>query len=323
MSTGKAFVTGCAGFLGSHLCDRLLAEGYEVVGFDNFSTGQKEFLKIASENGRFRWVEGDAVDSDKLKIAMKGCDAVFHLAANADVRFGTQNPRRDLDQNTVATFNVLEAMRANKIRRMLFTSTGSVYGNTAAHPTPEDASFPVQTSFYAASKLGAEGFIEAFSEAFDIEATVLRLVSVLGERYSHGHVFDFYQQLLEHPERLDVLGNGKQRKSYLYIQDLLDGMFLAFRAPGRFKRLNIGTEESCTVDESIGWIAKHLGLKPSLKHSGGERGWVGDNPFILLDISKIKKIGFKPKVSIQDAVVRTVRYLEKNQWLLKKRDKSI
>ena len=211
----NAFVTGAAGFIGSNLVDRLLAEGHTVTGFDNFSTGQRRFLESAHLHPGFRLVEGDLLELDAVKSAMTGSDFVFHLAANADVRFGPDHPRRDLEQNTIVTWNVLEAMRASGAKRIAFSSTGSVYGEPDVFPTPETAPFPVQTSLYAASKLAAEGMIAAYATAFGYQSWIFRFVSILGERYTHGHVLDFYRQLLEHPERLDVLGNGRQRKSYL------------------------------------------------------------------------------------------------------------
>ena len=220
----RIFVTGAAGFIGSNLVDRLLADGKTVVGWDNFSTGQKKFLDGALKNKNFKLVEGDNLDLPALTKAMAGCDTVFHLAANADVRFGLEHPSKDLQQNTVATFNVLEAMRANGIKRIAFSSTGSVYGEAEKIPTPEDAPFPVQTSLYAASKVSGEGMISSYCEGFKFEGYIFRFVSILGERYTHGHVFDFYKQLLEHPDRLKVLGDGSQRKSYLYVQDCVSAM---------------------------------------------------------------------------------------------------
>ena len=200
-------VTGCAGFIGSNLVDRLLRDGHAVVGYDNFSTGQPEFLSDAGRSPRFTLVRGDTLDLDALTAATRGAEAVFHLAANADVRFGTDDPRRDLEQNTVATFNVLEAMRGNGIRRIAFASTGSIYGEPEVFPTPETAPFPVQTSLYGASKLAAEGLIQAYCEGFGFQGHIFRFVSILGERYTHGHVVDFYRQLRADPSRLHVLGN--------------------------------------------------------------------------------------------------------------------
>ena len=186
----RALVTGAAGFIGSNLCDRLLTLGHEVVGFDNFSTGQERFLESAVSNSHFRLIRGDLLELEALDAAMGGIDEVFHLAANADVRFGTQHPRRDLEQNTIATWNVLEVMRRHSVRRIAFSSTGSVYGEAPLIPTPEHCPFPIQTSLYGASKLAAEGLIAAYAEGFGVEAYIFRFVSILGERYSHGHVFD-------------------------------------------------------------------------------------------------------------------------------------
>jgi UDP-glucose 4-epimerase len=306
----KAFVTGAAGFIGSTLTDRLLEAGHTVIGYDNFSTGREEFLENARKSDRFDLCEGDTLDLAKLKRAMAGCEAVFHLAANADVRHGPEHTRKDLEQNTIATANVLEAMREAGVRRIAFSSTGSVYGEPQAFPTPEDAPFPVQTSLYGASKLAAEGLIAAYCEAFGMQGWIFRFVSILGERYTHGHVFDFHRQLTEHPETLRVLGNGKQRKSYLYVQDCIDAILLALdRAGAGVNLFNLGTDEYCMVDDSIGWIAGRLGLDPVREYTGGERGWVGDSPFIFLDCSRIRALGWAPRLSIRQGVERTVEYL--------------
>jgi UDP-glucose 4-epimerase len=316
----RAFVTGAAGFIGSHLVDRLLAAGTAVVGYDNFSTGMAEFLAAARENSAFTLVSGDVLDQGQLKEAMTGSDAVFHLAANADVRFGLEHPRRDLEQNTVATFNVLEAMRANSVKDIAFASTGSIYGEAATVPTPEDAPFPVQTSLYGASKLAGEGLIAAYCEGFGMRSWIFRFVSILGERYSHGHVFDFYNQLRADPTRLCVLGDGRQRKSYLYVQDCIDAMFHAMvHAQAKVNVFNLGTNEYCEVNDSIGWITSHLGVAPALDYTGGTRGWVGDNPFIFLDTARIAALGWQPKLTIREGIERTIAWLTKNPWVLTRR----
>lgn len=315
-----AFVTGGAGFIGSSLVDRLLADGHAVVAFDNFSTGQRAFLDGALRHARFSLVEGDTLDLPGLTRAMAGCDVVFHLAANADVRFGTDHPRKDLEQNTIATFHVLEAMRANQIRRIAFASTGSVYGEAHVFPTPEDAPFPVQTSLYGASKLAGEGLIAAYGSGFGFEGCIFRFVSILGERYTHGHVFDFYRSLRQDPTRLRVLGNGKQRKSYLYIGDCLEAMLTAMAKTRRAIEIyNLGTNEYCEVNDSIGWICEKLGVGPTLEYTGGDRGWIGDNPFIFLDTTKIRALGWAPRLTIRDGVMRTLDYLQANQTLLEAR----
>ncbi len=314
------FITGGSGFIGSSLADRLLSLNHRVIVFDNFSTGQRRFLKPAQKSPNFTQVEGDLLDLDLLTRSVKGADFVFHLAANADVRFGLNHPRKDLDQNTIATWNVLEAMRANGIRRVAFSSTGSVYGEPKVFPTPEDAPFPIQTSLYAASKLAAEGMIAAYCEGFGMQGYIFRFVSILGERYTHGHVFDFYAQLKQHPSYLDVLGNGQQRKSYLYIQDCISAMLAAIeKGQDKVNLFNLGTNEYCRVVDSIGWIAERLGVKPELRFSGGERGWVGDSPFIFLDCARVRSLGWAPELSIQQGIVRTVDYLRTHEWVFEAR----
>ena len=316
----KYFVTGGAGFIGSNLVDRLLAQGNNVIVYDNFSTGFSEFLLNARKNKNFSEINGDLLDIDHLTKSMKDCEFVFHLAANADVRFGTEHPSKDIHQNTIATFNVLEAMRKNSINEIAFSSTGSVYGESKIIPTPENAPFPVQTSLYGASKLAGEGLISAYCEGFGFRSWIFRFVSILGERYTHGHVFDFYNQLLDHPDRLDVLGNGHQKKSYLYVQDCIDAIFTALqKSQEPVTIFNLGTDEYCEVNDSIHLICSHLWLDPEIHYSGGDRGWIGDNPFIFLDCDKIRSLGWTPKYSINEGIIKTLEYLEKNQWVLETR----
>ncbi len=313
----RALVTGGAGFIGSSLVDRLLAGGHQVIAFDNFSTGQERFLAEAAKQSSFTLVRGDTLDLATLTETTRGVDVVFHFAANADVRFGTEHPRRDLEQNTIATFNVLEAMRANGVTRVAFSSTGSIYGEAPTIPTPEDAPFPVQTSLYGASKLAGEGLIQAYCEGFGFRAWIFRFVSILGERYTHGHVFDFYRSLRADASRLRVLGNGRQRKSYLYIQDCIDAILLAMdRATDKVNVLNLGTDEYCEVNDSIGWMTSHLGVAPTLDYTGGDRGWIGDNPFIFLDTSRIRALGWTPRLTIREGIIRTVDYLRAHPELL-------
>lgn len=314
------FVTGCAGFIGSNLVKRLLLEGSEVVGYDNFSTGQRVFLKEPLTNPKFNLVEGDLLDIDLLKDSLKGCDLVFHLAANADVRFGTHHPTKDIEQNTLGTSHVLEAMRAEGIKKIAFSSTGSIYGEPEVFPTPENCPFPIQTSLYGASKLAAEALIQAYCEGYGFQGTIFRFVSILGEHYTHGHVFDFYKKLLENPQNLHILGNGKQRKSYLYIEDCLDAIFCALeKSQNKINIFNLGTDECCEVNDSARWICEYLGLSPQFTYEGGNRGWIGDSPFIFLDCSRIRALGWKPKLSIREGVIKTLKFLEANQWVLEKR----
>lgn len=314
-------VTGCAGFIGSHVVDRLLKNPNNfVIGIDNFSTGNNKFIEEAKKSGNFKFYEIDLLNLDEIKKTFKGGDTVFHLAANADVRFGVQNPRRDLEQNTIVTQNVLEAMQFNNIKKIIFSSTGSIYGEAKIVPTPENCPFPTQTSFYGASKIACEGLISAYCEAFNINGYIFRFVSILGERYTHGHIFDFYKKLKINPDELVVLGNGKQRKSYLYINDCIDGIFLALKkSKEKLNIFNLGVNDYCEVNDSIKWICDELNLNPKLKYTGGDRGWVGDNPFIFLQTEKICNLGWQPKHDIKDGIIKTLKYLKKNEWVYKSR----
>lgn len=316
-------VTGCAGFIGSTLVDRLLLGGHRVTGIDNFSTGQRRFLDGALSHPAFNLIEIDILDLTALKLAFAGGEAVFHLSANADVRFGTNHTRRDLEQNTIGTYNVLEAMLTCGIKKIAFSSTGSVYGEAKVVPTPEDGPYPIQTSLYGASKAAGEGLISAYCEGFGFQGFIFRFVSILGERYTHGHVFDFYQKLKADPTRLPVLGNGKQRKSYLYVQDCIDAILLAMtKAQDKVNIFNLGVDDYCEVNDSIGWISAELGVYPEMEYTGGERGWIGDNPFIFLDTKRIQSLGWKPKFSIKEGVIKTVQYLRDNEWVFEQRGLS-
>ncbi len=321
----NCFVTGAAGFIGSNVVDRLLSEGHKVIGWDNFSTGQAEFVEGALAQKNYQLVRGDNMDLPALTHAMAGSDTVFHFAANADVRFGLEHSRKDLEQNTLATFNVLEAMRSTQIKKIAFSSTGSVYGETEMVPTPENCPFPIQTSLYGASKVAGEGLIQAYCEGFGFEGYIFRFVSILGERYTHGHVFDFYRQLVQDPNHLRVLGDGTQRKSYLYVQDCVSAILqvmslnTARTAKHRSEVYNLGAPDYCRVIDSIGWICEQLGVKPELEFTGGDRGWIGDNPFIFLDTTKIQKTGWSAKLTIREGILRTLAWLRENSWVLEKR----
>lgn len=309
-------LTGCCGFIGSTVLDRLLLMGHRVTGIDNLSTGHYRFLENALKNSKFKLIKLDLLNRERLKYAFEGGDRVIHLAANADVRFGINHPERDLEQNTLGTFNVLEAMRANGIKKITFSSTGSVYGEAKVIPTPEDAGFPVQTSLYGASKAAGEGLIAAYCEGYGFQSWIFRFVSILGERYTHGHVFDFYQKLKTDPSKLLVLGNGRQRKSYLYVQDCIDAIMLAMeRSNEKVNIFNLGVDDYCEVNDSIGWICESLGVKPALEYTGGERGWVGDNPFIYLDTKRIQELGWSPRHTIKEGVLKTVEFLKENEWV--------
>ena len=312
----RMLVTGGSGFIGSHLVERLLNEGHEVIVVDNFSTGQKAFLNDVISSKQCQLISGDLLDEDFLNTVMRKVEFVWHLAANADVRYGTKYPRRDLEQNTIATFNVLESMRKNGVRNIAFSSTGSVYGDAPVIPTPEDCPFPEQTSLYGASKLACEGLVSAYCEGFDMQGWIFRFVSILGERYTHGHVVDFFGQLQNHPGQLNILGDGEQRKSYLYVHDCIDAMLVAIKVKQkRVEILNLGTDEYINVNDSVEIITSTLGFNPARTYSGGDRGWVGDSPFIFLDCTRIRSLGWSPRHSIREGIIKTVTWLQNNPWV--------
>ena len=313
----RALITGGAGFIGSHVADWLLAAGSEVVVYDDFSTGRREFVSDLEAQPGATVVEGDVLDEARLREALVGCEVVFHLQANADVRHGLEHPRRDLEQNAIATSVLLEAMRAERIDRIAFASTGSVYGEPELFPTPEECPLPIQTSLYGASKLAAEGMIGAYCHGYGFAAVAVRLVSVLGERYTHGHVFDFYRALQDDPGRLRILGDGRQRKSYLHVGDCVNGIVTALESaqPGQLEAFNIGTDETIAVDESVALITEHMGLAPRLEHTGGARGWAGDSPLIHLDCSKLRRTGWRPELAIPEAIERTLAWFDANPWV--------
>ena len=314
----KIIVTGCAGFIGSAISERLLKLGYFVTGIDNFSTGKIEFIKNILKKKNFKLIRMDLLESKKLIKISKGHSAFFHFAANADVKNGFKYPSKDLEQNTIVTFNILNSMRINKIKKIIFSSTGSIYGEPKSFPTSENVNFPIQTSLYGASKLACEGLIQAFSNGYKIQCYIFRFVSLIGERYTHGHIFDFYKQLKKNPNTLYVLGNGNQKKSYLNVSDCIDAIFLALKKKKKDVYIyNLGTDKYISVKQSIKYILKFLKLKPKVYFKGGKRGWIGDSPKIFLCTKKIRKIGWKPKKEIKQGIFETLRYFQENNWLFK------
>jgi UDP-glucose 4-epimerase len=312
----KVVVTGAAGFIGSNLVDSLLNQGIEVLGIDNFSTGRMEFLNEALHHPKFTLLKEDLYLCEDLSNVFVGMDAIFHLAANADVRFGPDHPRRDLEQNTIVTHNVLEAARLAGVKNFIFSSTGSVYGEAEVIPTPEEAPFPIQTSLYGASKLACEGLIAAYAESFGMKAWIFRFVSILGPRYTHGHVYDFYQQLMNDPKSLTVLGNGHQKKSYLHVSDCVRAIHVSLEKSSKpVNIINLGVDGFCEVRDSVGWITSEMGVNPEINYGTESKGWIGDNPLIHLNTQRILSLGWSPQYSIEEAVRDTISYMDANQWI--------
>jgi UDP-glucose 4-epimerase len=313
----RAFVTGGAGFIGSQIVDGVLDQGSSVVVYDNFCTGRQEFVP---KTERVLVRRGDVLDLKSLTEAMRDCDFVFHFQANADVRGGREKTRVDLEQNTIATWNVIEAMRINNVKNIAFASSSAVYGDPDVFPTPESYP-PVQTSLYGASKLAGEAMIEAYCEYFNMRCFLFRFVSWIGERYSHGVIFDFMRKLLKDSSKLYVLGNGQQKKSYLYVKDGVSGILMAIEKSAAAKNVyNLGHDDYITVVEVANLIFEELGLSNvKVEFEGSIRGWVGDSPLVHLETSKIKALGWRPETSIPEGIRRTIRFLKANPHILKER----
>ena len=312
----KYLITGGAGFIGSNLADELSKKN-KVTIVDNLSTGFKEYLP---KNKNIKFIKCNLLDKKKLFKIFKGHKIVFHLAANADIRFGLEHPKKDLEQNAIATFNVLEAMRFNKIKKIVFTSTAPVYGMNKIFPTPENASMTYQNSLYGASKLYCEGLISSYCEGYNLQSWIFRFVSILGPRYSHGHVFDFVKNLLKNPNKLKILGDGKQRKSYLHVFDVINAIKIALKKSNQKVNIfNLGHNNYINVNKSVKIIEKFMDLKPKKFYTGGKSGWIGDLPFVFLDNKKIKNLGWRPKFTITQGIKNTVDWLINNKWIFKKR----
>src|SRR5215472_3843799 len=309
-------ITGGCGFVGSNLCEALIAGGHTITIVDNLSTGHVEVLGELVDHPRLCLVEGDVFDAQLLTRAVAGSDVIVHLAANADVRHGPEDPTRDLKANFLGTAAVVDAMRRASVTRLVYASSGAVYGDAENIPIDEFAPFPVQTSFYGASKVAAEGLIAAHHEAFGTRAVILRLSSVLGPHYSHGHVIDLVRALARDPHTLYILGDGHQLKSYVWVHDVCQAILLALDRLAAGEDLDIlnVAGEACTVRQSVAWICSELGVAPRLHFEAGDRGWVGDNPRLVLDTMRIRRLGWAPTVGVEESVRRTVRHLMAAEW---------
>ncbi len=297
----EILVTGGAGFIGSHVVDRLIEKGEEVIVVDNLSSGNIEFV-----NDRANFVKMDLIhDSDKLHRLLNNVDFVWHIAANPDVRIGEQSPEKIYDNNILATFLLLEAMRKSQVKNIVFTSTSTVYGEAEVIPTPED--YPtVPVSIYGASKLACEGLISSYCHTFNMKSWIYRFANVIGRRSNHGVIFDFIKKLKNNPDELEILGDGEQNKSYIYIDDCIDAMFYGLREDKAVNIFNIGSEDQIRVKRIAEIVSKNMGLNPVFKFTGGKRGWKGDVPVMLLSIGRLKKLGWRPKYNSEEAVKRAV-----------------
>ena len=309
----KILVTGGAGFIGSHIVDRLMKEGHEVIVYDNLSSGKIEFIEQHMKSKGFQFVHADLLDFEKLNEVMSGVDLVYHVAANPDVRRGAQDTKVHLEQNVLATYNVLESMRLNDVKDIVFTSTSTVYGEAEKIPTPEDYGPLAPISLYGASKLASEAFIMAYAHTFEMRAVIYRFANIVGPRSTHGVIYDFIMKLLKNPRELEILGDGTQSKSYLHVEDCVDAIIFGYENRKRGVEIfNIGSEDWINVRKIADIVVEEMGLENvRYRFTGGKRGWKGDVPKMLLSIEKIKDYGWRPEHNSEESVRLTAQNLIK------------
>lgn len=312
---GRCFVTGAAGFIGSHLAEYLHAQGGSVTGYDNLSSGKRKWIRHLLNHPRFTFLKADLLDLKTLKKAVRGHDIVFHLAANTDIPKGHTDPRIDFENCTVGTFHMLEAMRANGARQLIFASSSTVFGEPPIRPTPETVGPMLPISLYGAGKMAAEGLISAYSHLFGIQAWMFRFGNVVGARMGHGVIYDFIRKLKSNPRELEILGDGRQEKNYFLVEDCIAGMLFAFQH-AREKPcdvFNLGTETTITAEEIARIVVEEMGLNGvRFRFTGGSQGWPGDVPLVIYDVSKMKRLGWEARYSSAEAVrIATRRLLGK------------
>jgi UDP-glucose 4-epimerase len=305
----KYFATGGAGFIGSHLVDRLVSEGHEVMVYDNLSSGSKVFAQHHFGKKGFQLIEADLLDFNTLKETIANHDVIFHLGANPEARLGIENTELDLKQETIATYNVLEAMRVNGIKKIVFSSSGCIYGETPVIPLPEDYGPVLPISLYGAGKLASEGLISAFCHTFDMQAWIFRFANIVGERTTHGVIFDFINKLKQNPRELEILGDGKQCKPYLHVSDCVDGIIYGFRnSHDKVNVFNLGCSTATNVTTIARMLVDEMNLKAvKFKYTGGDRGWPGDVPQVRFNVDKINNLGWKAKYTSDEAVRRAIK----------------
>ncbi len=302
----KAIVTGGAGFIGSHLADRLIDEGWEVIILDNLSSGRREFV---NENAELLVVD---LARERSHEIIREADIIFHLAANPDVKIGAEDTGILYENNILATYNLMEDVRKADVERVIFTSTSTVYGEAEVFPTPEEHP-TVPISVYGATKLACEAILASYARTFGLKVWIFRLANVIGRRSTHGVIYDFIKKLQNNPERLEILGDGNQKKSYIHVEDCIDAMIHAFRrANDRVNIFNIGNRDQITVKRIAEIVSREMNLSPEFIFTGGKRGWKGDVPVMLLSIKKLEDLGWKPKYTSEMAVKKSVRELLKD-----------
>lgn len=309
----KIFVTGGAGFIGSHLCQFLLNKGYEVTAYDNLLLGKEEFLSECKKSSKFKFIKADLLDLELLKKNIAGHDLVYHMAANSDISLGGQQTDIDLKLGTIVTYNVCEAMRVNDIKKIIFASTSAIYGEADIRPTKENYGPLLPISFYGSSKLACEALLTAFSHNYDFQVWIYRFANIVGPNTTHGAIHDFIKRLKKNSDQLEVLGNGTQKKSYLYVQDCIEGMHYGFenskQAVNLFNLASQGVTEVKFIAETV---VKEMSLPAKIKFGTEDRGWKGDVPFTWLDGSLIAALGWKPKYDSNQSVVVAVQNILKS-----------
>ena len=307
----KIVVTGGAGFIGSNLTKKLCSEGHDVIVIDDLSSGYLEHLRDLSYTFKNINIKNNEIVNDKV---FENVDVIYHLAADVDNRFSWEKPYLGIESNVIGTLNIGLAARNFQIPKIVYASSGTIYGDNLNPPFKESDESSTQTTLYGSTKYSAEGLLSVFSTHFGTQVIVHRFVGVLGPHSSHGHIFDFMKKIKNNPESLKVLGNGYQKKSYIHVEDVLNGI-TSIQSDKPFEVFNLGRSDYSTVRDSVTWLLKELNSKAKPQYEENDRGWTGDNPFLQLDVSKALTKGWLPKFTIEEAVTDTIRWLNGNPWI--------
>lgn len=310
----KVLITGGAGFIGSHLCQHLLSQGHSVTAYDNLLLGRRQFLDGCEKNPRFQFIEKDLVTDTGLRSVVKGHDLIYHLAANSDISLGSERTDLDLNNGLISTYNILEAMRLEGIKKIVFSSSSAVYGEATKKPTAEDYGPLVPLSLYGASKLSSESFVMSFAHNYGFQSWIFRFANIVGARVTHGVIFDFITRLKKNPKELKVLGNGKQRKSYLHLQDCIEAMeFAVHNSNQEVNIFNLASQGTTEVKYIAEQVVKSMNLKSVIEYGSSDRGWKGDVPFTWLDGSSLEKLGWKARLESNQAIDLAIQDIL-NDW---------